>query len=691
MLTLLLTISMPELQSQLDAIAELAVSLRQAALATRHRRGLIVSGSVDWCFSTAERISSLANSEDSLWVSHQAPEDANTLDHNAVLKRLGSETELLIYDAHGGFDADAFGAAAGLIRAGGLLLLLTPPLDQWPAQHDPQAERFFKSASGLNRFITRLISIAKRAEGIVLISEHAELPQLAQPDHRETIKTYLKGPCRTKDQAQAVDTIVKAATQQHGYPVVLISDRGRGKSSALGIAAAQLLQSELKRIIVTGPRLNSVAPVFVHAHRLLSTASQSRGLIELADARLEYIAPDELIATKPEADLVLVDEAAAIPTPMLTELLTNYQRIVFATTVHGYEGTGRGFALRFNKVLDRQTPGWQKLRLQQPIRWGENDPLEQFVFDALLLNATIATEADLSGLDQSTCQIEKVTAEQLIQDERLLSQIFGLLVLAHYRTRPNDLRQLLDSAGLSLHIIRHRQHIVGVALLIEEGGIDEALGKQVYLGQRRLHGHLLPQSLATHAGILDAPQRHYLRIMRIAIHPAVQGRGLGSKLVRHITEHTDTSRFDCIGTSFGVTTDLFRFWQNLDFVPARLGITREHSSGSYSLLMLTAIDWQDVISFAYSTRGYEFCIAAVTKLVDLAMREESVINKLDPQQQQLLQIRVVQKRSWAEAVSQTGLSGRGAAIARLRQTMQRLAQHFCPDEIRSTIKNSLDL
>ena len=46
---------------------------------------------------------------------------------------------------------------------------------------------------------------------------------------------------------------------------MLLADRGRGKSAALGIAAAQLLQGQARRIGVTGSNRQSVDCVFKHA------------------------------------------------------------------------------------------------------------------------------------------------------------------------------------------------------------------------------------------------------------------------------------------------------------------------------------------------------------------------------------------------------------------------------------------
>jgi len=725
-------------QSQL---INLVAALHQSAQTSRQRRGLILSGDRQWCLHTVTEITRHLNHQDTLWITSHPPEDVEASSHGTALKRLGSEIDLLIYDAHNGFDADSFGATSGLIRGGGLLLLLTPPLPEWPGRPDPEAERFFKN-SNHSRFIQRFISVARQAEGIITVCQKSRLPEIPQSSPQQTRHQNVKPPCRTKDQERAVTAITTAASIDPATPCVLISDRGRGKSSALGIAAAQLLQQHSNRILVTGPRLNSVEPVFQHAARLLPGSRQQRGLVEMDDKRLEYIAADELINTRPDADMLLVDEAAAIPAPMLATLLRHYQRIAFATTVHGYEGTGRGFSLRFNKVLDQQTPGWQQVRLQQPIRWAENDPLEQFVFDALLLNATIATEEQLREIEPASCHAEIISQDQLMQDERLLSQVFGLLVLAHYRTRPNDLRQLLDSPDLNLYIMRQQQHVVGVALAIEEGGIETKLAQQIYQGKRRLQGQLLPQSLAFHAGMIDAPSLNFLRIMRIAIHPAMQGQGLGTKLIQHIIDTTDSIKHDCIGTSFGITTELLNFWEKLGFTAIRLGVTREHSSGTYSLLMLRPlsaagrqltqqaeqhmrrqlplllsdalkdfdvdlakhlsqppepenpelgmIEWQDAFSFAHTARGYEFCISAITKLARKAISDPNVSASLDRNQLELLNSRVLQQLSWARAVAKTGLRGRGEAIDLLRASIKTLIKHYCPPKIRTLIQDLIN-
>jgi len=129
--------------------------------------------------------------------------------------------------------------------------------------------------------------------------------------------------------------------------------------------------------------------------------------------KLEFIPPDELIETRPECHILFVDEAAAIPSPLLKQMLETYPRIVFSSTTHGYEGTGQGFAVRFRKTLDTLTPQWKSLTLNQPVRWAENDPLERWIFEFLLLNAQITKLPDTKVIEPSSSQVEWISQTQL--------------------------------------------------------------------------------------------------------------------------------------------------------------------------------------------------------------------------------------------------------------------------------------
>ena len=80
-----------------------------------------------------------------------------------------------------------------------------------------------------------------------------------------------------------------------------------------------------------------------------------------------------------------MDEAAGIPLDSLATLLTFYPRIAMATTVHGYEGSGRGFLLRFREIIERHSRGWHPVTLGTPVRWAPGDLLEARINQLLLL------------------------------------------------------------------------------------------------------------------------------------------------------------------------------------------------------------------------------------------------------------------------------------------------------------------
>ncbi|MEF1214315.1 GNAT family N-acetyltransferase, partial [Vibrio alginolyticus] len=219
--------------------------------------------------------------------------------------------------------------------------------------------------------------------------------------------------------------------------------------------------------------------------------------LESGQGAIQFIAPDELLSSRPECDLLLVDEAAAIPVPMLKSITEHYHRLVFSTTVHGYEGCGRGFTIKFVDWLQKQRSGMKTWHMTQPIRWSMNDALESWLYDAFLLDAEL-THHQLNQVD--SISLSKADKDDLISQPSLLRECFALLVNAHYQTSPNDLIHLLQDDNSQLYFAKQDNTVVGVILAVEEGGLDAELVEEIQLGKRRPKGHLAPVTIANHLG-----------------------------------------------------------------------------------------------------------------------------------------------------------------------------------------------
>ena len=74
--------------------------------------------------------------------------------------------------------------------------------------------------------------------------------------------------------------------------------------------------------------------------------------------------------------------------------------VILSSTVHGYEGTGRSLSLKLISQLRGNTRSYQnnnmgahgrqlkEISLDEPIRYGVNDPVERWLNDLLCLDAT---------------------------------------------------------------------------------------------------------------------------------------------------------------------------------------------------------------------------------------------------------------------------------------------------------------
>jgi tRNA(Met) cytidine acetyltransferase len=402
---------------------------------------------------------------------------------------------------------------------------------------------------------------------------------------------------RTRDQQHALDALSSLSTSK--TPIVITADRGRGKSAALGIAAAEFAESH-NDVLVTSPHHRNVKAVFTHAVEVLNaktdcvfTQDTEQKKINLEEAgSITYLPPDQ--ATSESPDILFVDEAAAIGLPLLRQFLT-VDHVAFSTTTHGYEGTGQRFSVTFQPELTERRGDVTEVRLEEPIRYAPTDPVEPWLFHTTLLNANPPPAQTVQDATPDAVQYKVLHPAQLSENEAVLRQVYGLLNQAHYKTQPSDLVRLLDAPNLIVRALFHNGFVVSVALLAREGGFTEETQEAIFAGER-IRGNVIPDLLTSQLRDKSAGAETGLRVVRLATHSARRGAGLGSYLLQSIQEEF-SGNIDWLGTCFSASADLVSFWNTNGFDAVHLSIRRNQTTGAHSVVMLREI----------SERGDELC------------------------------------------------------------------------------------
>lgn len=634
-------------------VEEISRQMQQAGI----RRLCVISGEADWCLSTAQnwlnRLTGdwLCISESPLFSTlHCAPGALRTL--------LGREFLHAVFDARQGFHAEAFAALVGTLKAGSWLLLLVPAWRDWPRHTDNDSVRWGDVAEPIAtpNFIHRL-------QQLIDVNEHVVLHRQAQNVHITPLPMLANWQCQAPQQQQAI--LAQLINQSSGVAVITAA-RGRGKSALAGMLAQQNT-----RCLITAP-----------------AKASTEVLARFAGEHYHFMAPDAILeqATTPDADWLIVDEAAAIPAPLLHALLARFPRVLLTTTVQGYEGTGRGFILKFCAELAQVT----YFTLDEPLRWSRADPLEKWLNQALMFEDALPAPVNRDA------SIQRLNMASWPENQTLLETAYRLLTSAHYRTSPVDLRRLLDAPGMHLWLAGDAPGLTGALWLVEEGGLPVDLARAVWAGRRRPRGNLIAQSLAAHSGFVEAATLHSLRISRIAVAAECRRQKIGLALV----EAARAAELGCdyLSVSFGYTESLWAFWRACGFTLVRIGSQREASSGCYAAMAIRAItpagqslqdaaalqlarDWpvlqrhiniklalapikqrftaEDlplVAGFAWALRPFEASLPVLQRLISATDRPVS-----------LLRAAVAAPDALSALAKQAGLSGRKAIVSALRQ------------------------
>eukprot|EP00095_Tigriopus_kingsejongensis_P007801 maker-scaffold370_size193435-snap-gene-0.44 protein:Tk07801 transcript:maker-scaffold370_size193435-snap-gene-0.44-mRNA-1 annotation:"n-acetyltransferase 10 isoform x1" len=440
--------------------------------------------------------------------------------------------------------------------------------------------------SHVKRLAERPPAVAVVAEGPGSLAEVRAKFGQSQPTG------VLLGLCRTLDQAQALLEFIDAITDKKlDRTVSLTAARGRGKSAALGLAIAAAVGFGYSNIFVTSPSPENLSTLFdfvfkgfdameFEEHTDYDLVQSTRPEFGQAVVRvniheknnhrqtIQYLHPTDAQRLG-QAELVVIDEAAAIPLPLVRQILGPYL-VFMSSTINGYEGTGRSLSLKLLDQLRRQSqPGsveaqaaaaqlnYRSLRevvLNESIRYRPGDPVESWLNRLLCLEANMVPALSSGCPLPHDCDLYYINRDTLFSfhkaSEAFLQRVMSLFVASHYKNSPNDLQMMSDAPAHHLFCLlgpigSQAQVLPEVLCVIQvclEGEISKESIRAGLARGKRAAGDLIPWTMEQQFQDGDSATNSFgslsgARIVRIATHPEYQNMGYGSRAMEMLQKY----------------------------------------------------------------------------------------------------------------------------------------------------------
>jgi N-acetyltransferase 10 len=235
-----------------------------------------------------------------------------------------------------------------------------------------------------------------------------------------------------------------------------------------------------------------------------------------------------------------------------------------ASTINGYEGTGRSLSLKLIQQLRESTrPSLTKdaaapvedgatastskkptrsaapktrtlreIKLETPIRYSAGDRIEKWLNGLLCLDATIVPKAAQQGCPHpSSCELYYVSRDTLFSyhpaSEVFLQRMMALYVASHYKNQPNDLQLMSDAPAHHLFVLlppladdeSHLPEPLVVLQVALEGNISKAAIMDGLSRGLRAGGDMIPWLVSQQFQESKFALLSGARIVRIATHP----------------------------------------------------------------------------------------------------------------------------------------------------------------------------
>ncbi|EPX74824.1 N-acetyltransferase Nat10 [Schizosaccharomyces octosporus yFS286] len=420
-------------------------------------------------------------------------------------------------------------------------------------------------------------------------STENKIKELQESLGEDNLASGLVGITRTLDQSHAVLSFVESIVEKSLRGTVsLTASRGRGKSAALGLAIAAAVAYGYSNIFITSPSPENLKTLFefifkgfdalnYDEHTDYDIVQSTNPAFNNAIVRvnifrdhrqtIQYIRPEDANVLG-QAELVVIDEAAAIPLPLVRKLIGPYL-VFMASTINGYEGTGRSLSLKLLQQLREQsriisananTPvgnssisgrTLKEISLDEPIRYAAGDRIEGWLNKLLCLDAAnyVSKSAAQGFPHPSECSLFRVSRDTLFSyhpvSEAFLQRMMALYVASHYKNSPNDLQLMSDAPAHQLFVLlppvdpknpKLPDPICVIQIALEGSISRDSILNGLSRGQRA-GGDLIPWLISQQYQDENFASLGGARIVRIAVSPEHTKMGYGTRALELLHDY----------------------------------------------------------------------------------------------------------------------------------------------------------
>ena len=423
--------------------------------------------------------------------------------------------------------------------------------------------------------------------------EQLSEPAIELKDLKDSLKETqpigsLVAQAKTLDQAKAVLTFIEAISEKTlRSTVALTAARGRGKSAALGLSIAAAVAYGYSNIFVTSPSPENLKTLFDFVFKAFDALGYqehmdydivqstnpdfNKAIVRVNIYRdhrqtIQYIQPQDAQVLG-QAELVVIDEAAAIPLPIVKKLLGPYL-VFMASTINGYEGTGRSLSLKLIQQLREQSRGLgssattkegtnesiggrtlREIKLEEPIRYSSGDETEKWLNKLLCLEANSVPRLSAGCPHPSECELYYVNRDTLFSyhpvSEAFLQRMMALYVSSHYKNSPNDLQLLSDAPAHHLFVllppVKEDTNTLPEPLCVIQVCLEGEISRESVLASlnrgKRADGDLIPWTMSQQFQDDDFASLSGARVVRIASHPDYTRMGYGSRALELLVDY----------------------------------------------------------------------------------------------------------------------------------------------------------